>query len=297
MKIKSATLLIVAATLIWGGTPPIMKLTLEQVPPFSLAFIRFFFASVILFILTYKNLIIQKEDFPQFIKAALAGVTLNISLFFIGLKMAPAINAALLIAAVPVLTLVAAHVLLKEKVSVKVIIASIIALAGVITIVGIPSTSGSLVEIIGNILLLLSALSWVFHEIFAKGLLIKYSAATVAFYTMAIGALTFLPLAAAELVLNPSWFSLVTKTGFFGILYGIFGASLIAYWAWQKGLSQLPASQASFFFYIDPITGAVLSVILLGEKITPQLIIGGLLITAAVFLVEYHRKPHPLLKK
>lgn len=291
---KSATLLIIVATLIWGGTPAIMKLTLQEVPVFSLAFIRMFFASLVLGPLVYKGLKIRKADYKTFVFAALSGVTFNIGFFFFGLKLAPAINAALLVAAVPVLTLIIAHFLLKEKLNMRLIAGSVLAVIGLVVIVGLPDQSTNFRIILGNIFLLLSALTWVFHEIFAKKLFRKYDPATVAFYSMAIGAITFMPMALYEFVVNPFWFENVTTKGFLGILYGIFGASLIAYWAWQKGLSKMPAGHASFFFYIDPISGAILAVLLLGEKVTPQLLIGGSLIAIAVGLVEIHRKNHPL---
>lgn len=296
MKIRSATLLIIIATLIWGGTPAIMKLTLEQVPPFSLAFIRMAAASTILCILVFDKLAIAKKDIKTFVYAALSGVTFNIAFFFLGLKLATAINAAILVAAVPILTLVAAHFYLREKFSLKLILASILATIGVFVIIGLPSSSTP-AEFLGNILLLLSALAWVVHEIVSKKLFKSYSGGTVAFYTMAIGAITFVPMAIYEQIANPRWIANVTTVGWLGIFYGIVFASLIAYWAWQVGLSKMPAGQASFFFYIDPISGAIFAVILLGEKITPQLIVGGLLITIAVILAEYYRKSHPLLRK
>ena len=52
----------------------------------------------------------------------------------------------------------------------------------------------------------------------------------------------------------------------------------------------------TFFFYLDPVSGAALSIILLGEKLTPQLLVGGALIAAGVILAEHHRKYHPLHK-
>jgi len=128
----------------------------------------------------------------------------------------------------------------------------------------------------------------------AKKLLRIYDAQTVTFYSLAIGAITFLPLALAEFASNPSWVDGVNLSGSLGLLYGILFSSLVAYWSWQKGLSLLPANQAAFFFYLDPIFGTTLAIILLGEKLTPQLVIGGLLIITSVFLAENIRRSHPL---
>jgi len=40
-------LAIIIAEVIWGAAPPIFKYSLQEVPPFTLAFIRFFTASFI----------------------------------------------------------------------------------------------------------------------------------------------------------------------------------------------------------------------------------------------------------
>lgn len=293
MKLSSATLLIIIATVIWGATPAIMKLTLQEVPTFTLAFLRMGTASAILSIFVFKNLKVKKQDIKTIVLAGLSGVTFNIALFFLGLKLAPAINAALLVASVPIITLFAANIYLKEKFSPKLLAASAVAAAGVFLIVGLPSTA-NITQFIGNILLLLSALAWVFYEIISKKLFTSYSASVVTFWAMAIGALTFLPFAIYEQTTSPGWFNNVTIVGLLGILYGIFFASLTAYWAWQKGLSQMPAGRASFFFYIDPISGAILAIILLGEKVTTNLIIGAVLITFGVILAQFKRKSHPL---
>ena len=294
MKINSAFLLTAFAALIWGATAPIMKLTLQEVPVFSLAFIRMSLASLILASIIFSKLKIKKRDLPMLSLAALTGVTLNLAFFFLGLKLTQAINASFLVAAVPIFTILAAHFYLKEKFNSRLILASLIAFAGVALIIGKPYAGVSSRELVGNFLLLLATLSWVAHEIFAKKLLKTYDGGTVAFYSMAIGALTFLPLALLEFVKNPNWINQVTLSGFMGILYGIFFASLLAYWAWQKGLSLLPAGRAAFFFYLDPISGTILAIILLGEKLTPQLILGGILIAVAVLLIEHKRRAHSL---
>lgn len=296
MKLNSPFFLLASASIIWGATAPIMKLTLQEIPVFSLAFIRMSVASLILGILIHKKLKIKKVDFSAFLRAALTGVTLNLSFFFIGLKLTQAILASFLVASVPIFTLIAAHIYLKEKLTPRLILASIIAFFGVFIIIGKVNGITNTAQILGNLLLLLATLSWVAHEIIAKKLLKTYAGGTVAFYAMTIGAGTFLPFFLWEFWQNPNWVNQVSLTGATGLAYGIFFASLAAYWAWQKGLALLPAGQASFFFYLDPVSGVILSMILLGEKLTPTLIIGGILIIIGVYFAEQKRKSHPLHK-
>lgn len=272
-----------------------MKLTLREIPVFSLAFIRMAIAAVVICILTFDKLSIKKSDIKMMVLAGLCGVTFNIAFFFLGLKLAPAINAALLAASIPILTLVAANIYLKEKLSLRLLLAAVTATIGVFVIIGLPTTANT-VQFFGNILLLISALFWVFYEIISKNLFKKYNSSTVTFYTMTVGTITFAPFAFYELWHDPNWVTRVTMSGWLGVLYGIFFASLVAYWAWQTGLSKMQAGKASFFFYLDPISGAILAVLLLGEAITTQLIVGTILITLGVIFAEFKRKSHPLYK-
>ena len=255
-----------------------------------------FFAALILGALTYKKLKIRQSDYKTFFYSALTGVSLNLGLFFIALKLTQAILASVLVASVPIFTMLAASYYLKEKITPKLIVSSVVAFVGVVIIVGIPTNHFSTLALVGNVLLLLSSLVWVAHEIIAKKLLKVYSPEIVTFYTMAIGAATFIPFALLELANKPGWVFNLSFWGIFGIFYGVFLASLFAYWAWQKGLAKLPAGQASFFFYLDPISGATLSILLLGEKLTLPLIIGSVFITAAIIIAQSHRKAHPLYK-
>ncbi|MBI2012584.1 DMT family transporter, partial [Candidatus Curtissbacteria bacterium] len=278
MKFNNAFILTATAAIIWGATAPIMKLTLTQVPVFSLAFIRMAAASLILATFVFKTLKIRKEDSLNLFWAAITGVTLNLTFFFFGLKLTQAINASFLVASVPIFTILAAHFYLREKLTLRLVLASTVAFFGVSIIIGKPATSANATQVFGNMLLLLASLSWVIHEMLAKKLLRIYSAGTVAFYTMAIGAITLFPLFLWELIRNPIWATSVNQIGLAGIIYGVLFSSLVAYWVWQKGFALMPAGQAAFFFYLDPVSGATLSILLLGEKITPNLIAGGLLI-------------------
>src|SRR3990167_1974249 len=94
-----------------------MKLTLTQVPVFSLVFIRISIAALILLIFVHKKLEIKKKDIFMFIWAALTGVSFNLTFFFLGLKLTEAITASFLLSSVPILTILAAHFYLREKLS------------------------------------------------------------------------------------------------------------------------------------------------------------------------------------
>ncbi len=252
------------------------------------------FASLLLLPFVYKQLKVKKEDWGNVFLAAFFGTNLNLAFFFFGLKHTQAINASVLLATAPVFTLAFAHYFLKEKFSLKLVFGSFLSLAGTIIIVGIPAFHLSLLSTLGNIALIASSLAWVGHEIYAKKILKKYNPLVISFYTMAIGAVIFSPVATSELLTSPAWYSHISASGFFGLLYGIIFASFIAYSLWQKGLAVLPASEASLIFYLLPLFGIIFSIILLHEKWNPTLIVGSSVILLGIILAEYHRKTHPL---
>jgi drug/metabolite transporter (DMT)-like permease len=57
-----------------------------------------------------------------------------------------------------------------------------------------------------------------------------------------------------------------------------------AMWLWNRSFALVDASIASLFFFAQPVVGAVLSVILLGQQFTPALALGSLLIGTALLL-------------
>lgn len=282
-----------ATSLIWGANTPIMKWALSSVPIFSLAFLRFYLATILLFPIAFKNLSIQKNDWTKIILAALFGITFNVTFFFLGLKFTFASNAALIIATIPIFTIFAAQIFLKEKVGLRLISATVTALLGLSVILGPPIINLGLKHFFGGIFLILASLFWVGYEILSKELFKKYSPQTVTFYSFLIGSLTFLPFFIWELF-SSSWIFALNSQGVIGIFYGAIFSSTIAYFAWQWGLSKISASEAAFFFYLDPISGVLVSVALLGERITPLFTLGAILIAASFFLAEYHRKVHPI---
>lgn len=304
MSASHRTLVFIAlilASSIWGVNNSVMKLTLLTVPVFSLALIRFGTASFILLPFVKDQLAIAKKDRKLLILSALCGVSLNIAFFFWGIKLTSALNAGIIVASLPIFTLLFASFFLKEKVSKNLILGGTLAVVGISIIVGRDLASlGLSFSPLGDFLVLLATLSFVGYEIISKKLFAKYNAFTVTYYSFAIGALTFLPLAIWEYLSNPFWIKGLTATSFTGIAFGILLSSLTAYSLWQWGLSKIPASRVGFFFYLDPVVSTITAVLLLSEVITFPFLIGAILIFAGLFIAEgklpYHHVHKVILK-
>lgn len=287
---NKAFISLLIASIIWGATAPIMKWTLLITPVFLLAFLRFFFASIILLLFKPK-LHIAKSDIPLVVIASLLGVTFNISFFFYGIKYSSAINAGIIGSSVPIITLVASFWFLKEKVSKGMIIGAGLGMFGILVIMLEPLfKSGLSQNALGNLFHLVATFSWVGFEMISKKLFKTYSPLTITFYSFAIGALTFLPFCFSDL------FNILPKVIFnsqflIGTVYGIIFSSTIAYYFWQWGLSKFDAARVGFFQYLNPVVTTIVAFFLLGEEITMFFITGAIFIFSGLFIAE---KRHPL---
>lgn len=289
-KKPSAYIALIAAVCFWGATVPIMKVTLEHIPVFQIAFIRFALATIILLPFVVKKLKINLKDLPLVLTTGLIGVTLHILTLFFGIKQTTAVNAGLIIGTAPIFTFLLAHIFLRERLHRNIIIASILGLAG-IAIVILHEAQGEALSLSpkGDILIIVSMISFVMYEILSKKLFKKYEPITVTFHSFAIGAISFLPFALSDFA-NNSFTTITTlpNVAIFGIFYGVFVSSLTAYSLWEWGLSKVEASKVGFFLYLDPIVAVLGAVLFLSERLTVPLVIGACFILFGVFLSQIH---------
>lgn len=289
---KSPYLYLFLATLIWGATVPIMKYALDYIPVFVLAFLRFGIATIILLPLVWGKLTIQKNHYWLFALSGFLGIFVHILLFFFGLQHTTAMNTGVLIATSPLFLMIAAGLFLKERISKRMALGGIFGFMGIIVIM-LKDMNGSVeVSPLGDFLIIGSTLTLVSSEIMNKKLFKFYSPLVVTFCVFLIGSLGFSPFAIQYVIEHPQFLFTLPSTALLALYFGIVCSSFIAYILWQKGLSQVAASRAGFFVYMDPIITTVLAVIILHEVIDLSFVIGTLLIFGGI-LLAYGHIPHP----
>jgi drug/metabolite transporter (DMT)-like permease len=76
----------------------------------------------------------------------------------------------------------------------------------------------------------------------------------------------------------------LTSATFFALGFLAIGATVGAYLLWMIAVERLQVADAAVYFYIQPIAGVLLSVVLTGTRITASFMIGSLMILGALFL-------------
>lgn len=297
MKIISPIAALIIANIIWGAAPPIFKFALENIPPFTLAFIRFFFASFLF--IPFIGPVWKKMTMREFLLICLGslfGVTLNISAFFLGLQKTVSINAPIIASAGPVFLFFLSVFFLKEKAHTKIFIGMLISLIGILFIVLSPIFLDGkhlvLGEIEGNLLFVLATLGSVISTVIYKSILERINAFQVALMSFLISSLTFAPGMVWELK-QWSFFEL-NMQGWIGILFGVFLCSALAYYLYYYGLSKLLSQEIGLFTYIDPVVAVLIAAPLLAEYPTIYFFIGSLLVFGGIYIAEKRIHYHPI---
>jgi len=289
-------LALIITNLIWGAASPIFKFSLQNIPPFTLAFIRFFFAGLIFVPLALKHW--QKINLGQLVRIfwiGFFGITINISFFFLGLQKTESINVPIIASSGPVFIYLFSILFLKEKPKLKVLTGMMIALVGVLIIIFSPVLFDGkkilLGEIVGNLFILIATLGMVFQTILSKDILKKINPYIVSTISFLFASLTFLPLAINELKI---WdFSQLNIQGWTGIIFGVFFSSAIAYFCYYYGISKLPAQEVGIFAYIDPVIAVLIAMPLLGEFPSWFYLIGTLFVFGGIYWAEGRIHWHP----
>lgn len=284
-------LALLTAHLIWGVNFVTAKLTLTEVPPMSLAFLRFFIALILLLPFLWverKKIKIKLSDLPLLFIAGSLTITFSIALFYEGISRTTATDASVLSLNVPILSVLVGWWLLKEKVYIINLVGIVFAVVGALLVIGLPSilVSGkplSPERLVGDILIVMGGLSWVAGAILTKRLLKHYSTLTLTAILFFVGTVSFLIPAVKEYLSNPTWINQVTYIGFTGLAYIIVASSISAFFLYEWGLHKAGIIKANLFQYLEPLIATTLAVFILSERISYSFIIGSILISLGVY--------------
>lgn len=291
-------LALIFAQLIWGASLVVSKISLEEFPPNTLAFLRFFLAFILImpFFAAFKQKFKFKvEHLPKLLLAGITMITFNVFFLYQGLQLTTAIDASVLTLIIPIISVVAGWWFLKEKIYWINLLGIVLGLSGAILIIGLPLIFfGNLTSsmLLGNILIILGSISSVIGALISKQLLKKYSTLFLTAAIFLVGTISFLPAAINDYIQNPAWVSKVSILGLLGLLYLAILSSVSAYFLYDYALEKVGVTRANLFQYMEPAVAASLAVPILGERISFSFIIGTCLIVLGVYWGTLGKSEH-----
>jgi drug/metabolite transporter (DMT)-like permease len=290
------------AVVIWGGTFIATKVTLREVSPSTIVWLRFAIGTLILgvTVVARKQFAFPaRRELAYFALLGFLGVTFHQWLQATGLITAAATTTAWIVATIPVFTALLGWLLIKEKLGLTRVGGMILAAAGVILIVSkgdLPSLFAGSFESFGDFLILISAVNWAVFSVLSRRGLDAHPATRMMFFVMVFGWL-FANIWLFGFGPGLSEIPRLSLGGWGGILVlGALGSG-VAYIAWYDALQALPASQLAAFINIEPLVTTVMAAFLLREGITLLLIVGAAMILFGVYLVNRPDRPASTLLK
>lgn len=298
-KYHLAILALIITNIVWGASSPIFKWAMEDIPPYTFAFLRFFLSTLILLPFTLHKLKIKREDIMKLFVLAFFGFFIHIALLLVGLTISSSINAPIIASSAPIFLLLGSFLFLKEKIKRKVLIGTFISLMGVMVIILRPLFDHGLDgTIIGNFLFLVSTMTFVVYTILLKDFKLSYSSITLTFYMFLLSTIMFLPFFLWESN-GTQAITALTHKSLIGILFGSIFTSVLGYVLYNFAIRYIKANETGIFLYIDPVITVLIAVPLLSEHVTTSFILGSILVFIGIFIAEKRIHYHPLhhLKK
>jgi len=269
---------------VWGGSFAVTKAAVDDLPPIFLAFLRFAVASAVLLPLAWP----RRRAHPIPLRAALVlgltGVGLYYVCFNLGLVYTTVTQAVLIQSAIPALTAGLAFFLLAERLPARVVCGIALSFVGVAVVLVVnPADARAPRPLLGNALIVGSAVLWSLYTIYAKRLA-QTDTMVLTAWTAAAGTALLAPAALVEYALGAR--PTLTVSGGLSVLYLGVISSAAAYLLYNRALRSLGASQVTAFLNLMPIVGVATAVVFLRERIVPAAILGGVLVLAGVWLAS-----------
>ncbi|MDO7786460.1 DMT family transporter [Desulforamulus aquiferis] len=273
---------------IWGGMYVVSKYVLDFVPPLTLVVLRFIIAATVLGLIFYykKDRRVEKEDLKLVAWLGFIGYTVSIGAQFAGTWLSSAHMGAVITSASPAFIVLFGALLLKERITLPKILSLLVASVGVAVVIGVGSHGMEGGSLIGNLFLVLAAISWALYSVMGKIATKKYSSLAVTFYASLFGLIFTLPLAAWELTRLPAD-PLANVWVWSGILYLGVVSTAGAFYFWNKGFELMDASSAAVFFFVQPVLGSLLGWLILNEHLETNFFIGGAMILLGVAIASF----------
>jgi drug/metabolite transporter (DMT)-like permease len=284
-----ASLAALGAVVVWGGSFAATKPWLAELSPATLLFARTIVAA--LFVggaLAARGRLrpLPLREWPTLVALSGAGLVATQLLQAWALTRSTSANTAWLVGLSPIVTAMGGAMLLGERLTGK-LGGLALAFAGAMLVVtggASPVAVLALPSTHGDLLTLLSTVTWTAYTLLGRRFLLRHDAVLVTAHVLAIASLAYLP----AVTTGRAWQELAALSGhgWLAIAYLGLGCSGVAFALYVVALERLEASQAAAFIYIEPLVAQLVSLVVLHEPLTPTVLVGGAAILAGVYLVS-----------
>ena len=281
--------MLILATLFWAGNFTVGKFAYtENIPPYSLAFLRWALVWVILIPLTFREILKKKNEIKDnlslFFILGLTSVGIFSSFTYNALNHTQVINASLFNTAIPVSIILVCFLLKIEKTNIFQISGLIVSVLGILAIITRLDLNILLTLSFnkGDIYMLVAIISWGIYSALLKRKTFSISLLSLIQVICTFGLIVLLPAFLFELTQEKI---IEVNSNFFYILFFIaIFPSIGSYYCWAGAVSIIGANRAGIFLSLIPLFSTIFAIIFFNEKFLFFHFIGSILIILGLFL-------------
>ncbi len=278
----------VLVMVVWGATPILTRLALEDLEPLVVATLR----TVLAGLLAIPLLARARQPLPRAagarrllaVSAASAFVVFPV-IYTIGQQRTSGLHGVMILAALPIFTGLYAFAVVRRAPGRAWLAGSAVALAGEAVLIGTRGGGGGDATITGDLLVLLAAL--VVSAGYVAGALLPrrgVSSSAATFWGVLLGALVLAPLGGA----------LLARDGLPSAGWKPWGAvlvlavltSIVGYIGWYWALDRGGIQRIATLQFLQPLSGFALAAIVLGDRVTLPIAVGSTLIVAGIVVAQ-----------
>lgn len=281
-----AGLLALFVAMLWGGNSVSLKVGLAGIGPMGMAALRFMIGVAVVAVWA----VIKKLQLRPQSGELRSLLVLSVLFFFqiaflnVGADYTLAGRASIFISTYPFFTAIFAHFMLEgDRLSIQKIGGMAISFAGIIAIFGEGILAGEIRYIAGDLLILFSGLLLGLRVTYTKRLLSGMKPEKLLFWQGTFSLPVYFII--SFLTENPTEF-FVTPAIITGILYQGLVVAGFCFLVQTNLVHRHGASRISTFGFIPPISGVILSALLLGEPISIVIVLGMLLVAFGIYIVN-----------
>ena len=285
--------LMVIAALVWSGAFIAGKFAVPYVPTFTLTFLRFLIASIVLYpvMKLYNkshpedNFKLTKKYIPLFLFNGIVGMAGYHVLFFTALKYTTAINSSIIGAMNPIVTTIIAAIFIRQKTPPMQIAGILLSFIGVVLTI----TGGNLSILAsfdfnrGDMFMAAAVICWASYAVMSRVKGADVPPLALTFYSFVFCTIALVPFVIWE---HPWALEKIPASAILSIVFMAVFSSVIGYMLQQIAIKKIGASKSSIFVNLVPVFSIILSVTILGEELMPVKIFTSLLIIAGVCICQ-----------
>jgi drug/metabolite transporter (DMT)-like permease len=274
--------LLVVLCSFWGLAFVAIKIGLEYLSPVALTFLRFAVACLAFaayFLL--RRIPLPLSLIPRVAMLGFVGFTLYHLSLNLGETVTASGAASLVIATMPAFVVLFSRILLKER------IGSLRAVGMVLGFLGLAAILVPTIEVSKNPLgvaaILPAPLSAALYTVLGKSYLRREEPAVLTGYAQSFGLLFLIPLLSDSTFLEVLTLPL---RGWIVVLFLGIGSTALGYTVWYKILKVAEASVVGSYSYLVSLIAVLFGHLILSEPFTVNLVVGGVLVMAGVYLAH-----------